>query len=399
MLYVKINKQTVAIDKNVFVDLLELSPLRERASYINAITNNEISFQDLKSLAQKADIPYPLFFAPSDKVQKQLDEKNRRIYSKLPTKDEIRLSSRGRIEIDEIELIIKDLGRKQEFLKKRLLPESALNTFVGCVAKMEKAERPNVEIASEIRKLLQIDLTLLRSFSKQKVLRYICRKAEERGIFISFSSYNYMPQNIHKEVELSGICIKDKKFPFVFINSRDGDDNPKILEPDGRQIFTVLSMLVCIGLNRFVISTKTTKKDEGAHKKVYAIVGELLIPTKDLLGIKFDTINNIKESAQYFKVTPSMLLMRLRELNKIDKIKFESFLNKLRDEIKKRAPKQRNAPLQINAYSKYNGERFSKEVIGAYRSGKISQEEVKSLLFRRGKMHPGLFDEYAKRYS
>jgi hypothetical protein len=95
----------------------------------------------------------------------------------------------------------------------------------------------------------------------------------------------------------------------------------------------------------------------------------------------------------------SMLLVRLREINRIDKTKFDSFLTELSEEIKKRMPKQRNAPLQINAYSKYNGERFSKEVIGAYRSGKISQEEVKSLLFRRGNMNPGLLEEYTKRYS
>lgn len=397
-LYVIINKERVSIDKDVFVNLLDFSVVQELKVYIDTIANHEIRFRDLKLLAQKADVPYPLFFAAKDKVQKQLANKDKRIYSKLPSKDEIKLSSRGRLEVRDIELIAKDLSRRQEFLKTRVLPKSDLNTFVGCVAKMIKAGNTNEAIATEIKSILQLDLNLLRSFPKKKGLEYIRNKAEMQGVFVSFSSHNYMPQNINKEVEFSGICVKDKMFPFVFINTRDGDENPKILEPDGRQIFSLLSMLVCIALNWFVISIKTKDKDEGIHNTVFAIVGELLIPAVDLLNLKLTRLDDVKEYAEYFKVTPSMLLMRLKELKKIDQATFDVFMSTLSEERKK-ASKHRNAPLQINAYAKYNGERFSKEIIRAYRLGNIEQEEVKSLLFRRGKMSPGLLDEYVKRYS
>ncbi len=398
--FVKLNnKQTIKIDKGIFVDLLELSHIKEYTDYVNAIEQNEITFINLKKLAAKACVPYPLFFAPRNIIDIQIVAKDKSLNEKIPSKEEMRLSSRGRVEIKDIELIVKDLGRKQEFLKNRVLVNAEANKFIGSVAAKVKAGVPITEIASEIRDYLGIDLSYLRSISKEKVLKYITACSEHKGILISFSSYNYMPQNIDPELELSGICIKDKKFPYVFINTRDGDAKPKIIESTGRQIFTLLSMLACIGMNKFMLSSKTGVSKDDPTKLAYSIAAEIIIPKKDLIGVEIKTLEGLKEKAHFFRITPSMLLYQLTIQKKISTSLANSFRDLLQQDVKKAGSKVQRAPHPTTGYGKYNGERFSKEVIKAHQAGLIFQVDVKNILFRRGKMDTALLNEYSRKYK
>ena len=397
--FVKIGKEKIKTDRRVFLVLLDLSPIKQYVAYQNAVLSSEIKFSDLKELATKADIPYPLFFATKEVIDVHIKDKERNLFEKLPSKSEMQLNSRGKMKLEDIELIVKDLGRKQEFLKTRILPATNDNSFVGFIAKKAKEKVANNELADDIRKYLNIDLSVMRKMSKDDVLQYLCDKSEDKGVLVSFSSYDFMPQNIDKELGVSGFCVKDKKFPYIFINTRDGDDNPKILETAGRQIFTLVAMLVCIAMNKFIFSTKKghTKSDE--TKKIYSIVGELLIPREDAESINVSSLEDLKEGARLFKVTPSMLLVRLRELRLIDKSTADRFREILREEIKKASSNPKRRPLQITGYSKYNGTRFSREVVRAHAGRKISTEEVRNILFRKGKMDQNLFQEYSNRFK
>lgn len=393
--FIKVGKEKVTIDKRVFLVLLELSPIKQYRAYVDAVSDSDITFANLKMLAEKADVPYPLFFASKDKVDLHLKDKDLNLFQKLPSKNEIRLASRGAMKVEDIELIVRDIARKQEFLKNRVLPSSAENTFIGSVAKKVKQKVSNEKIAEQIRDYLEIDLASIRKLPKDRVLDYLRKRAENKDIFISFSSYNYMPQNIDREVGLSGVCIKDKKFPYVFINTRDGDEQPKILESSGRQIFTLVAMLVCIAMNKFVLSTKKGKSGETEYKQVFSIVGEILIPRKDLITIKISTLEELKQHSQFFKVTPSMLLARLLELKHIAPKLAAAFRKELASEIKGATGNHPRQPLQTTGYGKYNGDRFSREVVRAHKAGKVSFDEVKNVLFRKGKMDLSLFQEYS----
>ncbi len=392
------NKQTIQIDRSIFVDLLEISHIKDYSDYEKALDQNELTFTNLKKLAAKARVPYPLFFAPRSIVDLQIADKDKNLYEKIPSKQEIRLNSRGRVEIKDIELIIKDLGRKQEFLKARVLVNADPNKFIGSIAAKIKNNTPIDEIANEIRDYLEIDLAHLRTISKEKVLTYITSCSESKGILISFSSYNYMPQNINPELELSGLCIRDKKFPFIFINTRDGDIKPKIIESSGRQIFTLLSMLACIGMGKFVLSSKTGSSKDDPTKLAYRIAGEIIIPKGDLADIKIKTLEELKEKAHFFRITPSMLLYRLTESKKINAGLAGYFRQQLQQDAKKAEPKQKRAPHPTTGYGKYNGQRFSKEIMKGYRDGLISQVEVKNILFRQGKMDSKIFNDYSRKY-
>lgn len=397
--YVKVGREKIQIDKDVFLTLFDLSSIEQYKPFQDALENREINFSLLKEYAEKASIPYPLFFAPKNVVQSQVKDKEKSLYKKLPSKAEMQLNSRGKMRLRDVELIVKDLGRKQEFLKNRILTSAVKNTFVGLIAKQIKDRKSAKQMADQLKSDLGVNLTALRGLSKEKVLQYLTDKVEDRGVLVSFSSYNFMPQNIDREIGVSGFCIKDKKFPYIFINTRDGDSNPKILETSGRQIFTLVVMLVCIAMNRFVFSTKKGVLKSKDTKVVYSIVGEFLIPREDAVGLNINDINELKQSAQLFKVTPSMLIMRLRELNLIDKKLADTLRDLLKKELKEAQPKQLHSPTQITGYSKYNGSRFSREVIRAHKSKLITSEEVRNILFRKGKMNSNLFQEYNNKFQ
>lgn len=399
-MYVKTDKQKTEISKSTFEKLLDFPWIKDLKCYKVAEILNQISLANLKNLAIRADVPYPLFFAPESIVNLHITDNQKRLEARIPTKDEITLSSRGSFKGEDIELLAKDLGRKQFFLGNRILKLNQKNTFVGCIADKVKKNFSNEEIANILRDKLSIDLKVLRRGSKEKVLEYFVEKVENLDILVSFSSHNYMPQKIGKNVLMSGICIKDNKFPYIFINTRDGDDDPRILETPGRQVFTLVSMVVCVAMNKFVFSNIRGKQKDLAQKKLFSIAGEILIPKVDLKDIKIISLDDVETYAGFFKVTPSMLLFRLDELNMLDKKAINQFREMLSDKLKKAERKgSKRSPLPINGYSKYNGSRFSKEVVRAYKKKIISQEEVGNVLFRKGKINQTLFQNYIQKFE
>jgi hypothetical protein len=398
-LLVKVGRDRLKISKDNFLLLLNASPVKAYAAYTNAIDSGEISFIDLKDLASRADVPYPLFFAPSAHVKKQLTDRDKNLFEKLPSKNEMRLVGRGSFSVEDVQLIVRDIGRKQEFLKKRILLTEPDNPFIGYIAKKLKGSHGDRELADDIRNYLEIDLPTLRTKTKAGVVDYIRERAERKNILISFSSYNFMPQNLDPDLGLSGLCIKDKKFPTVFVNTRDGDESPKILESDGRQVFTLTAMLVCIAMNRFVFSTKTPKRGDSLVRRVFQIVGEILIPREDLEEIEITNIEELKQESAAFKVTPSMLLARFQSCRLIDAKLAKSLRQELMDELNAMPATRKQQPLQSTGYAKYNGVKFSREVVQAFKKKKISRDDMKNILFRKGKMNSDLFEEYSEKFN
>ena len=396
--YVRLGNSEIEIEKRVFLALLNIPFVMAYRAYARAVEENAISISDLKKLAEKADVPYPLFFASHKHATQQIRRKDDFLAKKLPTKRELMLSCRGSVSISAIELIGRDLGRKQEFLKSKILPGATANNFVGCVAKAVKLGGSDVELAEAIRSKLRIDLGELRKLSKKKVLAYIVEKAEAAGLLVSFSSYNYMPQRIERTAQFSGLCIKDKKFPFVFINTRDGDEEPIILESDGRQIFTLLAMLVFAAMGKFVLGNHQGKKSNQPTNKAYMIVGEILIPKKDLHAVKVANLKDLKELSAVFKVTPSMVLRRLQVLGMNSEL-VKTLRAELRSELAAAEPPHKRSVLPLHGFEKYNGQRFSREVVRAYRMEKISRDDFDNVLFRRRRATPELVRAYVERFS
>ena len=126
-IHISLDREMVDVDRDVYKLLFENSVVHSLSTYQKSVKNRSIRFRDFVGLARKADIPYSLFFAPREFVILSLKRKNRILLTGV-TKQLFSLNSRGLVLISDIELIIKDILRKQQFLKKhdKNLPDNSL---------------------------------------------------------------------------------------------------------------------------------------------------------------------------------------------------------------------------------------------------------------------------------
>lgn len=89
--------------------------------------------ESLLKLARKAHIPYPLFFAPKCVAAAQVELKTQKLLQGVK-KGTYSLNSRAAVDLADIELIVKDLTRKQELVKK-FDPSLGRNPIVGMLKK------------------------------------------------------------------------------------------------------------------------------------------------------------------------------------------------------------------------------------------------------------------------
>jgi Zn-dependent peptidase ImmA (M78 family) len=389
----------LTILKDVFITLLEQGSIPNLNSYKTAMVEGTIPFSDLKELASKADIPYALLFAPTLVMQSQRKNFETYVYGKLPSQNQILATSRGKMHPKDVERIARDLITKQDLLKK-LLPNTPDNTYIG-IGKKALNQGADIEnVAQIIRNKLKISLSTLRLLPKAEVLTYLIRHAEKQNILVSLSSGLYMPQRLKKDIEMSGMCIKDKKFPYIFVNTRDGDIDPLILESDGRQIFTLTTMLVCIALNKYILNLKNSSTFAGISGTPTSIAGAVLIPKNDLIGISIGSLTEIKALAKDFKVTPSMLIMRLREAGLLSVSQSNQYFTDLKQELSQRKLGRPSFTPPLLGYSRYNGGRLSFEVFRGEQKKKISHIEVAKTLFKKGHLYDKkLMRDYRKHHT
>ena len=74
-------------------------------------------FKQFLKLAYQAQIPYPLFFAPIEVVEEQVRIKTEKLMAGF-TKQSFSMHSRHKVNLCDVELIVKDLMRKQELLRR-----------------------------------------------------------------------------------------------------------------------------------------------------------------------------------------------------------------------------------------------------------------------------------------
>jgi hypothetical protein len=121
----------VAVDREVFTSLFEASVAASRAAYLKALETSRITFDDLVGLARAAQIPYTLFFAPKPVVERQVETMTKALMAGM-SKEAFSINSRSQVRLSDVELIVKDLLRKQALLK-RLDDTLVDNTIVGCL--------------------------------------------------------------------------------------------------------------------------------------------------------------------------------------------------------------------------------------------------------------------------
>jgi Zn-dependent peptidase ImmA (M78 family) len=369
--------------------LLSSTYLIEDKVVVNAIDKSEITLSDLRKIAKKANIPYPLFFTTPDFARKQLKREQELIEkSGISVSDEIKMTSRGYLRMRDIYLIIKDLAKKQRFLTKRLVAQPLKNTIVGVVARDIKLKSSVELVAAKVTESIDFKLENFRSGNKSEALAYLAFCLENKNVLVSYSSHNYMPQNLPKGMNLSGLCMRDKYYPLIFINTKDHeydtDIGLAIFEPEGRQVLTMLALLVCLSMNKFEVSSFDEKTHNPNLKMAFKIAAEVLIPRIELNPYDGGGVQTLKTFANKFNVTPSMYLYRLLETGNIDSATARDLFEALKNAFKKPSG-GRGVKHDHRKYLKYNGTLFSREVFMGEKRGVISSYESQIILFRKGR--------------
>lgn len=369
----KAKADSIAVDGKVFRDLFENSHVYSMVHYQHGVESGQITFLDLKELARKADIPYSLFFAPEEFVQEHIQRKSDLLLSGA-SKDAFSLNSRGTVEIRDVELIIKDILRKQTLPKKTL--KEADNPIVGML-KGSKLTVP--QQAAKVRDAVGIDLAHVATLNKEKTFDYFVGLLGQCNIFVSQSSVGHMPQTIQRHVKFSGMCIKDKVYPFIFLNNKD--DEPSF-EPQGRKILTLTLLLVCITKAKFSAVTYSERAKDLIKEKEFEIAEEILMPAADLATASIASMEELAVYAAQYNVTPSAFLMRLRRLGRIGETEAEGYFEMLKDEYANRKPHGFGHPAEATAFLKYNSAPYSAKVFELLDRGALNHSDARRILLQ-----------------
>lgn len=354
------------IDEAVFTTLLDNSVARNYAAYRKAIESSSIDFTDLIFLARKGEIPYALFFAPMPLVEAQIKMKTDKLLSGV-TKETFSVNSRESVELRDIELIVKDLLRKQELLKKH---DKALRPN-GIIGLLDKRGRSVEENASKLLKALGLSQDSTRSVrNKEDALELLIARLEANQVLVSRSVNNFMPQRI--TVKFSGMTVKDSKVPYIFLSGGDeGDDQ----EPAGRMVFTLALMTVLVARKIFSPVTYDGSSAGSDVRREYDIVGAMLMPGQELRDASFGSLDDVKAASDVFKVTPSAMTVRAMRLGMISPELAASHLQELGRDYSQRSKSHARQPKAVNAIRKYNGREFSRRMVDVLDAGQISAGE------------------------
>lgn len=365
---VLVGKHAVPINEEVFTTLLDNSVAGTYTKHERALTSGRIKYADLVELARKGDIPYSLFFAPLSLVQKQVATKTEKLLAGV-SRDTFSIGSRAKVELRDVELIVKDLIRKQQLLKKH---DDSLrrNEIVGLLRK----DGPSVDAdAARLMSAIGLSIEGIRACkTKEKALDLMVERLESNQVLVSRSVQHYMPQRL-THVKFSGMTIRDNKVPFIFLA---GGDHGDAQEPTGRTIFTLALMSVLVARRIFAPMTwdgGSTEKDPGRE---YDIAGAMLMPAERIRDLRLTSLDDMRSASNEFKVTASAVTVRAMRLGTISTATASSYLGQLRDEFRSLPKPGPRSPIHPeNAVRKYNGRELTRRMLHALDNGSISPGE------------------------
>jgi hypothetical protein len=297
-------KHSVSLDDTVVRAVLGMYPeekLAERDVFADGLAGEPIEFKAFLEECDKILIPWQMFLLNRTNLGIELaniESKRQKVSQKLFAK------RRGRGNVTS-KRIIDRLIRLQEYVSQNgTFPK---HSFCGSLKWMRSDEA-----AAHIATSFGIDIAFFRSKRKAEALAYLIKRIEENTVNVcqGVLSNKLLPQvdgvrEVYKST--SGFAVRDEKVPFIFIPSELNPD-----EKDGRQIYTLIYLLVVIGLEEyeFVIDKDfkaSLLASRGLQKRIYDITSEFLLPkakTDEYRGKKITEVIR-DDLASSHKITPT----------------------------------------------------------------------------------------------
>lgn len=364
---VSIGGEGIEIQRSVFVELLDNSSVTGRVKYARALQTSEIQYSVLVELARKAEVPHPLFFAPLEFVRGQVRAKTDKLLQGVAP-DNFTVNTRTTIKLRDVELIIKDLLRKQALIREH---DSTLqkNRVIGILRHPRSSVRLD---AQALVAAIGLDTPALRAMrNKGQALEMLIERLEASQVLVSRSVQGFMPQRL-QGVHFSGLTVRDSKVPYIFLA---GGDHGDYQEPAGRQIFTLTLMAVMVARGIFQPVTYDASSTAPNPGREYDIVGEILMPEDEVQTVPLRTIDDIHSAADTFKVTPSAMTVRALRLNALMPDTAAAFIRELEAEFRARPKPKPRQPKPVNAVRKYSGRMLTSRMLRAVDERKLSERE------------------------
>jgi Zn-dependent peptidase ImmA (M78 family) len=279
--------------------------------------------------------------------------------------------------------IIREMQQKQAWLHD-VYEESGEKPlpFVGSFTLSSSPQ----QVAKSILSQLEINPSF---YSTDSPIREWISKAEQRGIFISRTSFIHTRMKIDSE-ELQGFTIADFYAPFVFINSGDWD---------APQLFTLVHELAHIWIAQSGISNATDSLLRGKDKfhpvELFCneVAANALMPAELMRALPKNTFQSgstVFKTAKTIGISSFAFLVRALELNLISldnyrELKhvadadFKEFLRK-EAAAKERQKDKKGGPNPYLLLLNKNGRLFTQVVLDAFRSGSLPPAQASNLL-------------------
>jgi len=375
---IKKNKNTIfEIEEAVFKILFDHTIARRKTKFVNALAAKTMQYDDFISLTRLAEVPYPLFFHDLSDVRKVILEYEKIVYFGV-SKEQMSIASRGEIKLADIALVLKDITRKQSFIKKYISDENEL------AGMFNRSKASMVERAEALRVLLGYDLDIVEHNSKEKTYELLSDELSKKNVFISLYAHNYTPQSIERDLQFSGIAINDKKCPFLFIKA--GDNHSKI-ELWGRRLFTAALLLSCLCSGDCGPLTMDGTSGDLTNDKHYLFAEEFLMPEARFNKESLMSLGDANNIASKYSVSNSAVIMRAFRLGMIEEHAKDRYLTKLRADWGALSRKKGGGQQLglIKAINRYNNPAVVRLIIDKVHSSDIGVREARNLLcYKKG---------------
>lgn len=367
------------LDVEVFDLLFDNTIARRKTAFHEAKQKGSIDFETFIKLSRLGEVPYPLFFLDKSKVKKIIDDYRKKIFFGV-SKNQLSISSRGDINLADISLVLKDITRKQNYLKKFITEKNEISD------RYVKAKMNLVDKAAELRYAIGYDLSKVFTIKKEASFNLLDKGLSSKNVYISLYAHHYTPQDIDKSLQFSGIAIKDKKCPYLFIKAGDYDSS---IELWGRRLFTAALLLSYLSHGDCRPVTMDGSSRALIQDKHYKFAEEFLMPEDLFIKEICKSLLDVDNLSEKYSVSPSAIVMRLFRLQMIDSsLKddyLETIMEKWRLDISNKSGG--NNLGFVKGINRYNNKVFVDLVIHNYYTRKINAQDAKNLLYYKKGEH------------
>lgn len=381
MITLKANgKRVIEIEESILSKILDIyldEHLVDRPLFLNARQTRTLTYTELRAECDKLLITWQLFLLTPTRLEKEIGKIEEKRRSKF---DQVMIASRDN-EGHGISLRIADrLIALQDFARQGIDRE---NSFCGALKSTHRDKW-----AEQLLNHFEIDLTKLASGRKEKTLEYLIGKLEGKDIRVSrgvlsnklLPAANAIRSSYRKS---SGFVVQDSKVPYIFLPNEVSDN-----ETPGRQILTLLSLLILIGLNQYNLCIMGDFEmrigSNRTLRQIYEVASEILLPfdvTDKLRGEQI-TEETRDELASRYMLTPSAIVVTLRQRGLIeDDTTYQSLLDGIPKGNGSKTTKR--TPHIDTAVRKLCGNATSNDIINGLRSHTLTSIQAQYMMFGR----------------